>query len=94
MKITRPEVEHVAVLARLKLTPAQIDLFARHMNDTLGYMEKLGQLDTTGVPPTSHATATVNAFREDEVRPSLTASEVLANAPADDGQAILVPRVI
>jgi len=94
MKITREEVEHVATLARLKLTPEQFDLFGEQMNDILLYMEKLAKLDTAGLPGTNHATATVNAFREDEVKPSLDREKALANAPASNGESIVVPKVI
>ncbi len=94
MKITRQEVEHVAALARLDLSPEMIDLYGSQMNDILGYMDKLNELDTEGVAPTSHATATVNAFRPDEIKPSLDHAEAMKNAPASDGQSIVVPRVI
>jgi len=94
MKISRQEVEHVAALARLDLTPDRIELYAAQMNDILGYMDKLAELDTRGLPPTTHATARTNAFREDQVRPSLERDQALLNAPASDGEAIIVPRVI
>ncbi len=94
MKITREEVEHIAVLARLEMGPEEIEFYGGHMNDILAYMDKLAELDTEGVPPTSHATATVNAFREDEVKPWLSQDEALANAPESDGESIIVPKVI
>ena len=57
-------------------------------------MDKLGELDTTGVPPTSHALELTGAFREDEVRPSLERERGLANAPASDGESFVVPKVV
>jgi len=94
MKITREQVEHVAQLARLDLSPDKIELYANQMNDILGYMDKLAEVDTTDLPPTNHATATVNVFRKDEAKPSLETDEVLRNAPASDGRYIVVPRII
>ena len=94
MKISLPEVEHISALARLELSPQALELYGGQMNDILGYMEKLAELDTEGLEPTTHATATVNAFREDEVKPGLKREEALQNAPASDGQSIIVPRVI
>jgi len=94
MKISPKEVEHLAVLARLELSPTTLELYGGQMNDILGYMEKLAELDTEGLAPTTHATATTNAFREDEVKPSLAREEALQNAPASDGESIIVPKVI
>lgn len=94
MKISRQEVEHIAQLARLEMGGEEIDSLQVHMNDILGYMEQLGQVDTAGVEPTSHAIEAVNAFREDVARSWLSQAEALDNAPEDDGQAIIVPKVI
>jgi aspartyl-tRNA(Asn)/glutamyl-tRNA(Gln) amidotransferase subunit C len=55
---------------------------------------KLNELDTTGVEPTTHAISIVNAFREDEVKPSLERDESLANGPRQNGESFVVPRVI
>jgi aspartyl-tRNA(Asn)/glutamyl-tRNA(Gln) amidotransferase subunit C len=94
MALSRAEVERIAHLARLELTPAQVELYAGHMNNILELMDKLAEVDTTGVEPTYHAVGTTNAFREDVVVPGLTLAEALSNAPATDGQSILVPKVI
>ena len=92
--LTRADVEHVARLARLDLDEATIDKMTGQLNDILAHMDKLGQLDTEGVPPTTHAMEVVNRFREDRVRPSLDPETAVANAPEKDGQTFVVPRVI
>ena len=68
MKITKKEVEHVANLARLELDDVAIQRFADQIGNILAYVDKLKQVDTQGVDPTSHAITLTNAFREDEVR--------------------------
>jgi len=94
MKITKDEIVYVARLARLSLTPETIDLFTKQLGDILNYMDKLNRLDTSNIPPTSHAISINNAFREDEIKPSLPREEVLANAPeAEDGN-FVVPKII
>ncbi|MBF0550398.1 MAG: Asp-tRNA(Asn)/Glu-tRNA(Gln) amidotransferase subunit GatC [Deltaproteobacteria bacterium] len=94
MKISRAEVEHVAKLARLSLTEAQYAVFTPQINNILEYIEKLNELDTANVPPTSHAIPLSNAFREDEVKPSIGLDLTLANAPEKEGSTFVVPRVI
>jgi aspartyl-tRNA(Asn)/glutamyl-tRNA(Gln) amidotransferase subunit C len=94
MALSPEEVLHVAELARLSLKPEEIDLFTRQLNDILAYVEKLQELDTTGVAPLAHVIPVFNAFREDEVNPGLPLEEALANAPAREDDNFLVPRVI
>ena len=94
MSISRQEVEHVAGLARLTLTPEQVETYAAHLSEILKYMEKLDQVDTSGLDPTYHAVETKNVFREDKVVPGLTREEALANAPQADSRTALVPKVI
>jgi aspartyl-tRNA(Asn)/glutamyl-tRNA(Gln) amidotransferase subunit C len=94
MKITNEEVEHVALLARLKFTPAEKERFTTQLNSILEYMEKLNQLDTAKVEPTFHAVSRTNVFREDEVRPSLTQELSLQSAPDGDGRFFRVPKII
>ncbi len=94
MKLSRQEVEHVAELARLRLEPEQVDRLTGQLNQILGYMDKLNQLDTSEIPSTSHALELTGAWREDEVRPSLDREKGLANAPESDGQSFVVPRII
>jgi len=94
MKIDPQEVEHVARLARLKITAQEADRLTGQMNSILTYMDKLNDLDTTGIEPMAHALPLTNAFREDEVRPSLDTDKVLDNAPESEGAFFLVPKVI
>lgn len=94
MKITRQEVQHVAGLARLELSEAEVDRMTGQLDAILTYVAKLDELDTTGVAVITHTQGVVNAFREDEVRPSLTRQEALANAPEQNGESFVVPRII
>ena len=94
MKITKEEVEHVANLARLELDDTAIEQFADQISNILAYVDKLKQVDTEGIVPTSHAITLTNAFREDEVRDHLDRDESLANAPDKEDGTFLVHRVI
>ena len=90
------EVERIAHLARLALTPEERDLFARQLTAVLQYAEQLRDVDTTGVEPTSHPLALSTPLRQDEVRPSLSRGDALEGAPDADRDAGLfkVPRVL
>jgi aspartyl-tRNA(Asn)/glutamyl-tRNA(Gln) amidotransferase subunit C len=94
MALSREEVLHVAELARLSLRPEEVELFTRQLNDILAYVQKLEELDTTGVAPLAHVIPLVNAFREDVVREGLSLEAALKNAPAREEGSFLVPRVI
>ncbi len=91
---TRDDVETVARLARLELAPDEQDLFARQLDDILGYARHVQDVDTSGVPPTSHALITGIRLRDDEVRPSLPRDEAQAAAPAASHGLFKVPRVL
>jgi aspartyl-tRNA(Asn)/glutamyl-tRNA(Gln) amidotransferase subunit C len=94
MKLSLVEVEHVAVLSRLQLSSEQIETFTQQLNAILLYMEKLSELDTSGIRPMTHALHLSNAFREDQVSPSLPLEDTLALAPEQGCSAFLVPKVI
>ncbi|BEH11916.1 MULTISPECIES: Asp-tRNA(Asn)/Glu-tRNA(Gln) amidotransferase subunit GatC [Geobacter] len=94
MKITRTDVEHVATLARLELAEDEKDRFTGQLDAILAYVEKLNELNTDGIIPTSHAVPVENAFREDEVRFSIGVENALANAPDRVEGFFRVPRVI
>lgn len=94
MKITKKEVEHVARLARLELTDEEKERFTRELNSILTYIDKLNELKTDDVEPTSHVIPIVNVFREDEVRPSHLREKVLANAPEEEEAFFKVPRIL
>ena len=94
MKIARQEVEHVAVLARLALNESELDQVTDQMNQILGYVDKLNELDTDGIIPTAHAVPVENAFREDVVRPSIGHDKALKNAPESANNCFRVPKII
>ncbi len=95
MKITRAEVEHVADLARLHFTEDELDGFTTQLNEILSYVAQLEGVDTGDIEPSTHAIHMANAFREDEVKPSLSPKEALANAPEKEDEAFfVVPKII
>lgn len=94
MSITRTQVEDVAVLARLELSDAETELFTGQMAAILTYVEKLNELNTDGIVPTAHAVPMENAFRADEVRPSIGTENALGNAPERIEGFFRVPKVI
>jgi aspartyl-tRNA(Asn)/glutamyl-tRNA(Gln) amidotransferase subunit C len=94
LKISSREVEYVANLARLEISDKEQEKFTAQLNDILLYIDKLNELDTTGVEPMSHAIAVTNAFREDTIVDSLGTEQSLANAPDARGEFFRVPKVI
>ncbi len=94
MGITREEVRHVAFLARLELTPEEEELYSEQLARIIDYMEKLKELDTTGIGPTTHPIPTPNPYREDKVQPSIPQEEALRNAPDKERGFFKVPRII
>jgi aspartyl-tRNA(Asn)/glutamyl-tRNA(Gln) amidotransferase subunit C len=94
MKLTREEVQRVALLARLRLTAAEEARLAEQLDKILQYMEKLNQLDTSEVEPFTHAVDVVNAWREDSVTNQPDTEALLANAPATQGGFFKVPKII
>jgi aspartyl-tRNA(Asn)/glutamyl-tRNA(Gln) amidotransferase subunit C len=81
MPLTREEVLHVAKLARVGLTEADVTKFQQQLSQILDHFEALRLINTEGVPPTTHTLPLQNVTAPDEPRPSLTPEEVLANAP-------------
>jgi aspartyl-tRNA(Asn)/glutamyl-tRNA(Gln) amidotransferase subunit C len=94
MKITKDEVLYVAHLARLDLDAESIEKFAGQIDEILGYIEKLNQLDTQNIKPTSHAIFLTNAFREDQEREHIERELALANAPEKEDGSFVVPKVV
>lgn len=94
MKLTREEIERVAMLARLRLTRAEESLLAEQLEKILQYMEKLNQLDTSEVEPFKHAEDAVNAWREDRVTNQPDPEALLANAPAREDGFFKVPKIL
>lgn len=94
MKISKKEVEHVTLLARLELTEEEVNQYTEQLNSILEYAEMLQKLDTDRVTPTAHAVQLFNVLRTDDVQPSLSQQEALSNAPeAEDGY-FRVPRIV
>jgi aspartyl-tRNA(Asn)/glutamyl-tRNA(Gln) amidotransferase subunit C len=94
MRLTPEEVEHVALLARLRLSDDQRSRLTTQLNSILEYFEQLNPVDTSGVPPMSHAVPVSNVLREDEPKASLSPREALQNAPDEEQDCFRVPRVI
>lgn len=94
MKLSREEVQRVAVLARLRLTPEEQSSLTDELDRILGYMDKLNQLDTADVDLFSHAANITNTLREDRVTNRPNANALLANAPDRDGTFFKVPKII
>jgi aspartyl-tRNA(Asn)/glutamyl-tRNA(Gln) amidotransferase subunit C len=88
------EIEHITLLARLKLTDSEKKLFSRQVGNIIEYINKLNELDTTNVEPTAHILPMKNVFREDELRPSLSQDKALQNAPDKKASFYKVPKII
>jgi aspartyl-tRNA(Asn)/glutamyl-tRNA(Gln) amidotransferase subunit C len=88
------DVKYVAHLARLALTPEEEQKIGAQLGQILGYIEKLKEVDVTGVEPTAHAFPMVNVTRKDEVRPSLAHEAALLNAPAKANGLFIVPKIV
>ncbi len=94
MKLTAQDIADVARLSRLELTEEEKETLAGHINRLLEHFEKLQQLDTEAVEPTSHVIPVFNVFRKDEPGESLPVNDVLANAPDVADDCFVVPRVV
>jgi aspartyl-tRNA(Asn)/glutamyl-tRNA(Gln) amidotransferase subunit C len=94
MAITRKEVEYVARLARLELSEEEAEKYTEQLDEIIIFIQKLNELDTTDVQPTSHTNVTGTVFREDRARQSDVLELALENAPEREGTAIRVPKVI
>ena len=93
--ITRDQVEHVAALAKLRFDPQATTKMAGELDRILAYVNQLGRLDTSDVPPTTHALEPKeNVLRDDLHKPGLTRAEALANAPDTAAGMFRVPRVV
>lgn len=94
MSITIKDVEHVANLARLELSGEEKEVFTGQLNAILKYAEKLNELDTADVQPTTHVLPITNVMREDEKRPSWPVEQVMKNAPDEEDGQFRVPAVL
>ena len=94
MKLSREEVLHIALLARLGLSDADVDKLSEQLSNILENFEVLQQVDTSGVPPTAQSITLHTVMRSDEVAPSLPPDQVLANAPQREGDFFKVRAVL
>ena len=94
MSITKKDVEHVAKLARLGISEAEKELFTKQLSAILDFAENLNKLDTTDVPPTSHAIPMKNVLREDKCIPFTNTDDILENGPEVEAHMFKVPRII
>ena len=88
------DIKYVAHLARLALTAEEEQKLGAQLGNILGYIEKLKEVDVSGVEPTAHAFPMVNVTRRDEIRPSLSNEEALSNAPASANGLFIVPKIV
>jgi aspartyl-tRNA(Asn)/glutamyl-tRNA(Gln) amidotransferase subunit C len=94
LAISREEVEHVALLARLGFSDEELRTLADQLSAILDYMRVINQLDTSDIPPTAQVIPLRNVMRPDEPRPSLPVPDVLDNAPDRDGGYFRIPPVL
>jgi len=92
--ITREEVEHLARLARLQLSEAELDHYAGQLDVILQSVARVTEVADADIPPTSHPVPMVNVFRDDVVRPGLDRDAVAAGAPAWEDDRFRVPRIL
>jgi len=94
MKLTLAEVEHIAQLARLDLTPAEKELYRQQLSAILDYAARLQSLDTSGIPPTASVLPPRSVLRPDEPHPGLPINDVLRNAAQTEAGQFRVPPVL
>ncbi len=94
MELSREEVLHIALLARLGLTEAEVNRLSEQLSNILENFEVLQQVDTSGIPPTAQSIPLQNVVKEDQVIPCLPQSQILANAPRKDGNFFRVKAVL
>jgi len=93
MKLTNVEVEHIATLARLRLTEKEKDTYGGQLSGILDYVEKLSAVDTAGVEPTTQVTGLTNVSRQDGIIESGISEELVACAPKSSGGYVVVPKI-
>jgi len=94
VKITKEQIQHIAVLSRLNLSEEEKDLFGSQLSSILDYMDQLNGLDTRETEPTSHVLSLSNVMRDDILTSSLPGEEALKNAPSHSQNFYRVPRII
>ena len=94
MKVDKKQVEYVAELARIELDEDEKFIYSEQLSTILAFFDRLEEVDTKDVPPTSHVLDLINALRPDEVRTSLSVDEGLKNAPDRKNRFFRVPRIL
>ena len=94
MKITDEMIDYIDILARLRLEEDEKESAKVEMEKIINYMDKLNEVDTTGIEAMSHAFPVKNVFRKDEVRPSVPRDEIIANAPRKKDGCFQVPKTV
>jgi aspartyl-tRNA(Asn)/glutamyl-tRNA(Gln) amidotransferase subunit C len=94
MALSEKDVQYVAKLSRLEITPEETAKYTQQLGNILNYIEQLNKLDTTNVEPMAHVLDMKNVFRKDEVKPSLTQEEVLSNGPEVQAGHFKVPKIM
>jgi aspartyl-tRNA(Asn)/glutamyl-tRNA(Gln) amidotransferase subunit C len=94
VRLSKEEIEHVALLARLQLSEEEKERLTGHLNQIMVHFEKLQELDTSEVEPTSHSIPVENVFRDDVAGPCLPVEDVIANAPEARDDQFVVPQVV
>lgn len=94
MKLTREEVEHIAELARLRLSDQEKVRYAEQLSDILDYAARLQSVDTSGISPTARVSSTGSGLREDKIHSGLTQKQLLENAPDTEKGQFRVPPIL
>lgn len=94
MKLTQEEVEHIAELARLRLSAEEKELYGEQLSEILDYAARLGAIDTSGISPTSSVQPARSKLRPDEPRPGLSTQQALRNAPEIEEDQFRVPPIL
>ena len=92
--ISRDDVAHLSKLARIEMTPAELDHMASELEQILGAVKRVQEVATSDIAPTSHPLSMSNVFRNDVVKPSLTNDEALSGAPAQAEDRFKVPQIL
>lgn len=87
-------IDHIAKLARIALTPEEKEKFSRQLVDVLHHIEQLAKVDVSQVEPSAHAFSVVNVWAEDAAGPALKVEDALRNAPAQREHMVVVPKVV
>lgn len=93
-QVPQLNIDHVATLARLALTPEEKAVFSQQLGDVLHHIEQLAKVDVSGVEPTAHAFAVHNVWADDVPQPGLPVEAALRNAPTQRDNMIVVPKVV